>query len=259
MRGAERGERSREEMRGAERDGKVYALGGMAADTTPQALVRVYEPEKDQWQALTSMPTPRYGAASFLRGNKIYVLGRSHPHPPHTPIPAPSVQSPHCVSLWSYLAYSHTIHTYTLSYHTHIQIWSYVQYMYTNTHVHTLTHTHSLAKRSGEGRAHFPLMVYTTVWGGSGPFPSHGLHNGLGRVGPISLSWSNSRDRLYNLYYTHCQPGSKCNTQQYTHTLTRKDARACGRAHTHTHARTHAHTHTHTLSLSFWVAVMFGE
>uniref|UniRef100_A0A4W5KT35 Kelch domain-containing protein 8B n=2 Tax=Hucho hucho TaxID=62062 RepID=A0A4W5KT35_9TELE len=53
----------------------VYALGGMAADTTPQALVRVYEPEKDQWQPLTSMPTPRYGAASFLRGNKIYVLG----------------------------------------------------------------------------------------------------------------------------------------------------------------------------------------
>ncbi|XP_023861755.1 kelch domain-containing protein 8B [Salvelinus sp. IW2-2015] len=47
----------------------------MAADTTPQALVRVYEPEKDQWQALTSMPTPRYGATSFLRGNKIYVLG----------------------------------------------------------------------------------------------------------------------------------------------------------------------------------------
>ncbi|CDR00421.1 unnamed protein product [Oncorhynchus mykiss] len=59
--------------------------GGMAADTTPQALVRVYEPEKDQWQALTSMPTPRYGATSFLRGNKIYVLGRSRPHPPTPP------------------------------------------------------------------------------------------------------------------------------------------------------------------------------
>lgn len=57
-------------------DGKVYALGGMGADTTPQALVRLYEPTKDQWLPLTSMPTPRYGAFSFLRGNKIYVLGK---------------------------------------------------------------------------------------------------------------------------------------------------------------------------------------
>ncbi|KAK1801518.1 hypothetical protein P4O66_004580 [Electrophorus voltai] len=55
-------------------DGKVYALGGMGADTSPQALVRVYEPVKNQWLSLAPMPTPRYGAASFLRGNKIYVL-----------------------------------------------------------------------------------------------------------------------------------------------------------------------------------------
>ena len=47
----------------------------MVGDTTPQALVRVYEPEKDQWLPLASMPTPRYGATSFLRGNKIYVMG----------------------------------------------------------------------------------------------------------------------------------------------------------------------------------------
>ncbi|KAK3547421.1 hypothetical protein QTP86_020886, partial [Hemibagrus guttatus] len=55
--------------------GKVYALGGMGSDTSPQALVRVYEPVKDQWLSLASMPTPRYGAFSFLRGNKLYVLG----------------------------------------------------------------------------------------------------------------------------------------------------------------------------------------
>ena len=54
----------------------MYALGGMGADTTPQALVRVYEAEKDQWQPMTSMPTPRYGATPLLRGNKIYVMGR---------------------------------------------------------------------------------------------------------------------------------------------------------------------------------------
>lgn len=57
-------------------DGKVYAFGGMGVDTTPQALVRVYETEKDQWQPLTSMPTPRYGATSFVRGNKIYLMGK---------------------------------------------------------------------------------------------------------------------------------------------------------------------------------------
>lgn len=56
-------------------DGKVYAFGGMGADTTPQALVRVYDAEKDQWQPVTSMPTPRYGAVPFVRGNKIYMMG----------------------------------------------------------------------------------------------------------------------------------------------------------------------------------------
>ncbi|XP_063065627.1 kelch domain-containing protein 8B-like [Engraulis encrasicolus] len=53
-----------------EKDGRVYALGGMGADTSPQALVRVYEPAKDQWLPLATMPTPRYGAASFLRGSR---------------------------------------------------------------------------------------------------------------------------------------------------------------------------------------------
>uniref|UniRef100_A0A8C8AJP4 Kelch domain-containing protein 8B n=1 Tax=Otus sunia TaxID=257818 RepID=A0A8C8AJP4_9STRI len=56
-------------------DGAVYALGGMGADTSPQALVRVYEPAKDHWQPLPSMPTPCYGASAFLQGNKIFVLG----------------------------------------------------------------------------------------------------------------------------------------------------------------------------------------
>lgn len=55
----------------------MYALGGMGTDTTPQALVRVYEAEKDQWQPMTSMPTPRYGATPFVRGNKIYMMGRN--------------------------------------------------------------------------------------------------------------------------------------------------------------------------------------
>lgn len=51
-------------------------MGGMGFDTTPQALVRVYEAAKDLWQPLTSMPTPRYGATPFMRGNKIFLMGR---------------------------------------------------------------------------------------------------------------------------------------------------------------------------------------
>lgn len=48
----------------------------MGADTTPQAFVRVYEAEKDQWQLMTSMPTPRYGATPFVIGNRIYMMGK---------------------------------------------------------------------------------------------------------------------------------------------------------------------------------------
>lgn len=54
----------------------VYALGGMGPDTTPQAQVRVYESRRDCWLSLPSMPTPCYGASTFLHGNKIYVLGK---------------------------------------------------------------------------------------------------------------------------------------------------------------------------------------
>lgn len=73
-------------------DGAIYALGGMGADTSPQALVRVYEPAKDLWQPLPSMPTPCYGASAFLQGNKIFVLGRCHrgePSVPPCPCPLP--------------------------------------------------------------------------------------------------------------------------------------------------------------------------
>lgn len=54
----------------------VYALGGMGPDTAPQAQVLLYEPRRDCWLSLPSMPTPCYGASTFLHGNKIYVLGK---------------------------------------------------------------------------------------------------------------------------------------------------------------------------------------
>lgn len=55
----------------------VYALGGMGPDTAPQAQVRVYGPRRGCWLTLPSMPTPCYGASTFLHGNKIYVLGKA--------------------------------------------------------------------------------------------------------------------------------------------------------------------------------------
>lgn len=62
-------------------DGKVYAMGGMGLDTAPQALVRIYDAAKDHWQPLTSMPTPRYGATPFMRGNKIILMGMNQIFP----------------------------------------------------------------------------------------------------------------------------------------------------------------------------------
>lgn len=62
-------------------DGKVYAMGGMGFDTAPQPLVKVYEAAKDHWQPLASMPTPRYGATPFIRGNKIFLMGMNQIFP----------------------------------------------------------------------------------------------------------------------------------------------------------------------------------
>ena len=57
-------------------DYRVYAAGGMGLDLRPHNYLQHYDMLKDMWVSLSPMPTPRYAATSFLRGSKIYVLGR---------------------------------------------------------------------------------------------------------------------------------------------------------------------------------------
>ena len=57
-------------------DYRVYAAGGMGLDLRPHNHLQHYDMLKDMWVSLAHMPTPRYVATSFLRGSKIYVLGK---------------------------------------------------------------------------------------------------------------------------------------------------------------------------------------
>jgi hypothetical protein len=48
----------------------------MGLDLRPHNHLQHYDMLKDMWVSLAPMPTPRYAATSFLRGTKIYVLGK---------------------------------------------------------------------------------------------------------------------------------------------------------------------------------------
>lgn len=61
-------------------DYRVYAAGGMGLDLRPHNHLQHYDMLKDMWVSLAPMPTPRYAATSFLRGSKIYVLGKGGSH-----------------------------------------------------------------------------------------------------------------------------------------------------------------------------------
>lgn len=54
----------------------------MGADLRPHNYLQHYDMLKDIWVSLAAMPTARYAATSFLRGTKIYVLGKHLPSPP---------------------------------------------------------------------------------------------------------------------------------------------------------------------------------
>lgn len=61
----------------------MYAAGGMGLDLRPHNHLQHYDMLKDMWVSLAPMPTPRYAATSFLRGSKIYVLGKDELPVPH--------------------------------------------------------------------------------------------------------------------------------------------------------------------------------
>ena len=56
-------------------DNKIYVIGGMSTDTNPRSHFAYYDIDKEHWKILPSMPTARYATQSFLRNNKLYVLG----------------------------------------------------------------------------------------------------------------------------------------------------------------------------------------
>jgi Subtilisin-like serine proteases len=58
-------------------DGKIYAIGGWGAGSTPPATVDVFDTVSNTWSTLAGVtnPVPRAAAASAVAGGKIYVVG----------------------------------------------------------------------------------------------------------------------------------------------------------------------------------------
>ncbi len=60
---------------GAVIDGKLYVVGGQAADGQRTGALYVYNPATDKWTAKAPMPTARSQAAAAVLDGKLYVLG----------------------------------------------------------------------------------------------------------------------------------------------------------------------------------------
>ncbi|XP_076045598.1 kelch-like protein 26 isoform X2 [Oratosquilla oratoria] len=63
--------------------GRVYACGGWYEDEASNSrvlvdIIDVYDPEIDDWTAVTSVPTPRYHAGIVVMGARLYVVGGFH-------------------------------------------------------------------------------------------------------------------------------------------------------------------------------------
>ncbi|XP_072051298.1 uncharacterized protein [Amphiura filiformis] len=56
-------------------NGKVIVIGGMKGDTNPVSISMVLDIEQNIWLKLPDMPTARYAAGTFLKGDKLYLLG----------------------------------------------------------------------------------------------------------------------------------------------------------------------------------------
>ncbi|XP_071784332.1 uncharacterized protein [Asterias amurensis] len=56
-------------------NGKILVAGGMKPDSTPCERCAVLDAEKNIWLSLPDLPTPRYAAGTFLKGDKLYLVG----------------------------------------------------------------------------------------------------------------------------------------------------------------------------------------
>ncbi|XP_038062210.1 kelch domain-containing protein 8A-like [Patiria miniata] len=54
---------------------KILVVGGMKPDTTPCEKCHVLDPDKNLWLSLPDLPTPRYAMGTFLKGDKLYLVG----------------------------------------------------------------------------------------------------------------------------------------------------------------------------------------
>lgn len=67
---------ARGELVGGVVSGVLYAIGGRKLSSEKAAIdVFAFDPAKGQWSSRASMPTPRFGAAAGVMGDRIAVLG----------------------------------------------------------------------------------------------------------------------------------------------------------------------------------------
>jgi len=56
-------------------DGKVYIIGGFSKQGRSSSVVEVYDPIKDKWSQMSSMPTSRGMTSAIAIGRIVYVIG----------------------------------------------------------------------------------------------------------------------------------------------------------------------------------------
>jgi hypothetical protein len=55
---------------------KIYCIGGIASTgSSATGINEVYDPARDTWQTLSSMPTPRMGIEANVANDRIYLIG----------------------------------------------------------------------------------------------------------------------------------------------------------------------------------------
>ncbi|MEM3377808.1 MAG: kelch repeat-containing protein [Candidatus Bathyarchaeia archaeon] len=55
--------------------GKIYCIGGYAADGNATGVNEAYDPETDTWETKAPMPTPRWSLQANVANGKIYLIG----------------------------------------------------------------------------------------------------------------------------------------------------------------------------------------
>jgi N-acetylneuraminic acid mutarotase len=65
----------RQEVAVAEAGGRIYLIGGIAADHSILASVEEYDPSTNRWRFVAPLPRPRHHAAAVGIGELVYVIG----------------------------------------------------------------------------------------------------------------------------------------------------------------------------------------